>query len=150
MVTYSDLFDYTLVLIGLASLIIAIWTLKKKEPPRPRQRCGGYFHNLKPEGQPSTGGDPFLSSQYTGTPFPCQTVFPGAVHPTAPVFHAPPQAVKRFPGFTLKMWKNHLTLAHLSVKVEGQSESNAIRQDTQKRRELTCPKSNFTAVTPCP
>jgi hypothetical protein len=30
MVTYSDLFDYTLVLIGLASLIIAIWTLKKK------------------------------------------------------------------------------------------------------------------------
>ncbi len=30
MVTYSDLFAYTLVLIGLAGLFIAAWNIKKK------------------------------------------------------------------------------------------------------------------------
>ena len=30
MVTYSDLFQYTLVLIGLSGVLVAAWNIKKK------------------------------------------------------------------------------------------------------------------------
>ena len=36
MVTYSDLFAYTLALIGLAGLFIAAWNIKKYPPGLPK------------------------------------------------------------------------------------------------------------------
>lgn len=37
MVTYSDLFQYTMVLIGLVGLFIAAWNIKKEVTAQPRQ-----------------------------------------------------------------------------------------------------------------
>ena len=53
MVTYENLFGFSLGMIGVAGLVLAFFSLKRKQPPNPYKVSGSFSNACADGGEPS-------------------------------------------------------------------------------------------------